>query len=674
MFVSELGKNTLSFDGDAGVDTLDLSHLINANANEYSPSEWTSGLSASDWVDLNWRWSIDGNLHVISMGSDALIRLKSVERIRFQGDEEYLLDAYLELLPHADARVGTLSEDSLVTTDGHDLIYALDGNDTVQSHAGDDTIYAAFGDDHIDGAAGADIIHAGVGNDTIEAGADNDMVHGAAGHDHIDGATGDDTLFAGSGSDTIIGGEGNDQIWGESGNDQLQGDAGTDQIYGGDGNDTLIGGEGADILNGGTGDDQLIDHDGGGTINGEAGADTIHLYDTLSTDITVNGGDDEDTLILHHLDYGTRYNDQSQYWDITKTTDGYAINIGPDYDQISHSITLLKTEFIQFSVEITDKIENVFDWMNTERGDVFRLDNLDQTANQTVNMGDGDNYAEITQGNFTLIGGNGDDTVFVGSAQSTTTQPKANLTLGDGANSVSVYSGIAEIQTGRGEDTISVLSDLGVVTARKGSGQDHITTHDGNDVIHSGAGNDTISTGSGNDRVMNISGQDYIQTGSGTDHVTSLGNDTVHGGAGNDVILTDLSRSIYYGSDEIAGMKGDDILCGGQGADTFIFRAGDGNDTVGGFKTDNLDTARILNDIEITGTDFTSGIDRVHLHFGTEYVGMSLSDAIRLNEEWAWVETDTGARLETSDGSIHFWGVKPSDLMDADFEFMEELL
>lgn len=29
---------------------------------------------------------------------------------------------------------------------------------------------------------------------------------------------------------------------------------------------------------------------------------------------------------------------------------------------------------------------------------------------------------------------------------------------------------------------------------------------------------------------------------------------------------------------------------------------------------------------------------------------MSLSDAIRLNEEWAWVETDTGARLETSDG------------------------
>ena len=214
MFVSELGKNTLSFDGEAGVDTLDLSHLINANANEYSPSEWTSGLSASDWVDLNWRWSIDGNWHVISMGSDALIRLKSVERIRFQGDEEYLLDAYLELLHHADARVGTLSEDSLVTADGHDLIYALDGNDTVQSHAGNDTIYAAFGDDHIDGAAGADINHAGGGNDTIEAGADNDMVHGAAGHDHIDGATGDDTLFAGSGSDTIIGGEGNDQIWG----------------------------------------------------------------------------------------------------------------------------------------------------------------------------------------------------------------------------------------------------------------------------------------------------------------------------------------------------------------------------------------------------------------------------------------------------------------------------
>ena len=57
VFTTELGKFELSFDGGDGQDTLDLSQLINANAHETMDIEWSYGIAASDWQDLNWRWS-----------------------------------------------------------------------------------------------------------------------------------------------------------------------------------------------------------------------------------------------------------------------------------------------------------------------------------------------------------------------------------------------------------------------------------------------------------------------------------------------------------------------------------------------------------------------------------------------------------------------------------------
>ena len=47
--------------------------------------------------------------------------------------------------------------------------------------------------------------------------------------------------------------------------------------------------------------------------------------------------------------------------------------------------------------------------------------------------------------------------------------------------------------------------------------------------------------------------------------ITGFGADTVYAGSGNDVIVTDLPGSIYYSADHLVGMKGDDILFGGQG-------------------------------------------------------------------------------------------------------------
>ena len=77
-----------------------------------------------------------------------------------------------------------------------------------------------------------------------------------------------------------------------------------------------------------------------------------------------------------------------------------------------------------------DTIENVHLWMNTERGDVFRLGQLEQGTVETINMGGGNNYAEVAKGTITLTGDE-DDTVRVGSAGENETAPNATLNLGN---------------------------------------------------------------------------------------------------------------------------------------------------------------------------------------------------------------------------------------------------
>ena len=219
------------------------------------------------------------------------------------------------------------------------------------------------------------------------------------------------------------------EIGGDAGADIVNGGDGDDTLTGGDGSDTLIGGAGADILNGGAGNDQLSDIDGGGTLSGETGDDTIHLFDTLVNDTTVTGGAGQDRLELLHLDYKSNYDNDSDYWDIVKTDAGYTLNIGTAHDDISQSITISGVEQIAFSGNDFDTIENVHLWMNTERGDVFRLGQLEEGTVETINMGGGNNYAEVAKGTITLTGGSGDDTVRVGSAGENETSPKATMNL-----------------------------------------------------------------------------------------------------------------------------------------------------------------------------------------------------------------------------------------------------
>ena len=399
-----------------------------------------------------------------------------------------------------------------------------------------------------------------------------------------------------------------------------------------------------------------------------------------------------------HLDYKSNYDDDSDYWDIVKTDAGYTLNIGTAHDDISQTIAISDIEQVAFSGNDIDTIENVHLWMNTQRGDVFRLGYLEQDTVDTIEMGGGNNYAEVEKGTITLTGGSGDDTVRVGTAGENEGAPTATLDLGDGNNTVTLYAGQAHITTGAGADDIRVLQDAGQVNAWTGQGDDYIETMAGNDTIQTGAGNDTVSSGMGDDIITNIQGNDHISTGTGQDRVTSysgntviddrgddgvhqtallddiiitgFGADTVYAASGNDVIVTDLPGSIYYSADHLIGMTGDDILFGGRGADTFVFRTGDGNDTIGAIDMDALTTAKRAEDIAFTASDFTTGVDKIHLQFGADFAGAQLSDVIDGNADWFWSETETGLTLSTSDGSVHFWGLTHAHMSDTDFEFI----
>ena len=93
------------------------------------------------------------------------------------------------------------------------------------------------------------------------------------------------------------------------------------------------------------------------------------------------------------------------------------------------------------------------------------------------------------------------------------------------------------------------------------------------DVLHGGDGNDTLSGGNGNDALSGDGGNDTLTGGSGDDRLYGgAGIDTLRGEAGNDLL---------------DGGSGSDNLYGGGGNDVFVFRAGDGDDTIDDFENGN---------------------------------------------------------------------------------------
>ena len=98
-------------------------------------------------------------------------------------------------------------------------------------------------------------------------------------------------------------------------------------------------------------------------------------------------------------------------------------------------------------------------------------------------------------------------------------------------------------------------------------GDVQINGYDGDDTLIGGQGGDVLAGGHGSDALHGDDGDDILSGGTG--------HDTLMGGAGDDVLIdTDLERDYLNGGegDDSIHIYGADVMTGGDGADTFVYR------------------------------------------------------------------------------------------------------
>lgn len=144
---------------------------------------------------------------------------------------------------------------------------------------------------------------------------------------------------------------------------------------------------------------------------------------------------------------------------------------------------------------------------------------------------------------------------------------------------------------GPGTDLIAALSGDPVDSGIRLDGDNSAETLTGtafDDYLSGGGGDDKLLGLAGNDKVFGGSGNDILRSGAGKDALNGgIGRDKVEGGSGNDVLKGGGGADVLKGGggkDKIIGGGGKDKLWGHKGADVFVFKAGDGKDTIKDFQ------------------------------------------------------------------------------------------
>lgn len=271
---TSLRLNTITIDGDAGDDTIDISALTSAHRIVFRSNGGNDTIIGTmrpqDVIELpngalpeDYESTTDENGVTTMTNGTHSIRFTAPEGPPQVGDDDDDDEAPSDPAPNPSTgslKVGTALADVLMgSTEANDMI-------------------GLAGDDVIVGGGGEDKIFAGAGDDVVFGGSDGDVVDGEAGDDRIFGESGDDLITAGAGNDTVIAGSGNDLITGRAG----------------DGDDTYFG----DDSGGGTGIDTLdlsaitanlnVDLGNGllgrgGSSSSQSGTDTLWSIENVAT-------------------------------------------------------------------------------------------------------------------------------------------------------------------------------------------------------------------------------------------------------------------------------------------------------------------------------------------------------------------------------------------------------
>ncbi len=150
---------------------------------------------------------------------------------------------------------------------------------------------------------------------------------------------------------------------------------------------------------------------------------------------------------------------------------------------------------------------------------------------------------------------------------------------------------------------------------------------------------------------------DSLKGGDGEDTLRGgRGNDTLHGGKGDDDLYGgkgDDTLDGNWGDDTLTGGKGNDTLTGSWGADRFVFRDGDGHDTI----TDFWPTKVKDHSGKFVGWDH----NKIVIKGGKAFSDLTIIE----NADGDAVITGYG-----TDSSITLEGVAASDVTESDFDFL----
>jgi Ca2+-binding RTX toxin-like protein len=298
---TSLRLNTITIDGNAGDDTIDISSLGSAHRIVFKSNGGNDtiigALRAEDVIEMT-----DGaDLSTYALtdnGNGTKTFSNGTHSVTFTGvvppqfisdgpDEEPVDEEPTDgETPSGAVKNGTAGDDVLVGTDGADDIVGKAGDDVAIGGAGADVIVAGEGADLVRGGEGRDVIFAGAGDDQAFGGEHADVIYGDAGADRLFGDGGADMIVAGAGDDTVFGGAGDDLIVAEIGD-------GND-VYFGDDSDGGTGGDTLDVsaatvavtVNLGTGPNSK-----GNVSSSQTGNDTIWSIENVNT------GSGNDTII-----------------------------------------------------------------------------------------------------------------------------------------------------------------------------------------------------------------------------------------------------------------------------------------------------------------------------------------------------------------------------------------
>ncbi|MEZ5843277.1 MAG: cadherin domain-containing protein [Hyphomicrobiaceae bacterium] len=527
--------------------------------------------------------------------------------------------------------------DTIRGNNANNILEGRDGDDSLRGRGGADTLSGGLGYDTADYAQdGAGVIvdlAAGTATDGVGATDTLSSIEQVRGSAHNDAITGTD--FVGRNGETFRGLAGNDTITGGAGADEVRYDsdasftdtgglfgtagvtvdlgAGTatdgfgatdtlvgienvggtlqaDSLTGSDGNNVFRGLQGADTITGGDGyDETRYDRDEG--FGGGLGV-TVDLVNQTATD----GWGDTDTLSGIEGARGTDFADTFIGNDVDNAFTGLdgadTIDGGAGSDEVRYDIDELRGGNLAVTVDLangtaTDGFGNIDTLIGIER--------VRGTAFNDSLTGDGnDNSFRGLAGDDTIDGAGGSD--WVGYSRDYATFEEGDAPLSGVV--VDLANGTATDSFGDTDTLISIENATG------GALDDQLTGSSVDNSFRGLLGNDTIDGAGGNDTVDYSTELDFgeLVFVDGSAGITvNLGAGTATDAFGTTDTLISIENVIgTYTDDTITGssdsnvidaLGGNDMLTGGLGADTFVFRDSWGVDTITDFEdgTDSID-------------------------------------------------------------------------------------